>query len=433
MSRNGALVQYKEPSSGTQHRHNFVNRYLADDDLRKPSQDVAQAVYNATKQEVNRIVGSKTDTAYNSTTPNMKPGEAQFIKYTPKQQGDGHNSEATQRIIKMHEVQVDPLEPAKFKHKRIPKGPGSPPKTIMHSPPRKLTVKDQQDWKIPPCISNWKNAKGYTIPLEMRLSADGRTLQQHTINEKFAKLANSFYIVERQARKEIEERNKIQKTMAYKDYLKQEEKMREAASLARAEKNKILERTGEEAEEGKRRPAPDLTEEEEEAKKERDMFRYINKREQERERRIEVARSKKSKTARDEERDVSEKIALGQAQPTMSKESMYDQRLFNQTSGLESGFGDEDEYNAFDKPLFQDKTAASIYNIKEFNDDIDEPEAGAEGGKKNDIEKMLTRAPNRGFEGAGDKKSARNKPVEFEKHDDETFNLDNFINDGRRK
>lgn len=65
MSRNnGALVQYKEPSSGTQHRHNFVNRYLADDDLRKPSQEVAQAVYNATKQELNRIVGTKTDTAH---------------------------------------------------------------------------------------------------------------------------------------------------------------------------------------------------------------------------------------------------------------------------------------------------------------------------------------------------------------------------------
>lgn len=79
--------------------------------------------------------------------------------------------------------------------------------------------------------------------------------------------------------------------MAYKDYLKQEEKMREAASLARAEKNKILERTGEEPEEGKRRPAPDLTEEEEEAKKERDTFRYINKREQERERRLEVIRN----------------------------------------------------------------------------------------------------------------------------------------------
>lgn len=29
----------------------------------------------------------------------------------------------------------------------------------MHSPPRPLTVKDQQDWKIPPCVSNWKNSK----------------------------------------------------------------------------------------------------------------------------------------------------------------------------------------------------------------------------------------------------------------------------------
>jgi hypothetical protein len=32
-------------------------------------------------------------------------------------------------------------------------------------------------WNIPPCVSNWKNAKGFTIPLEMRLSADGRNLK----------------------------------------------------------------------------------------------------------------------------------------------------------------------------------------------------------------------------------------------------------------
>jgi SNW domain-containing protein 1 len=366
---------------------------------------------------------------------NLNTKEGQYIKYTPKQQGDGHNSEASQRIIKMHEVQVDPLEPAKFKHKRIPRGPGSPPKTIMHSPPRKLTVKDQQDWKIPPCISNWKNAKGYTIPLEMRLSADGRTLQEHTINEKFAKLANAFYVVERQARKDIDERNKIQKNMAYKDYLKQEEKMREAAAIARTEKNKILEKTADDTEETGKRPANPyiLQEEEEEAKKDRDMFRYINKREQERDRRFEVARNKKSKAARDAERDISEKIALGQAQPTVSKESMYDQRLFNQTSGLESGFGDEDEYNAFDKPLFADKTAASIYNIKEVPEDLDEAEPAA-GDKKNNLEKMLTRQPNRGFEGADkDKKGpTRNRPVEFERHE-EDFNLDQFINEGGKK
>jgi SNW domain-containing protein 1 len=30
---------------------------------------------------------------------------------------------------------------------------------------------------IPPCISNWKNNKGFTIPLDKRLAADGRGLQ----------------------------------------------------------------------------------------------------------------------------------------------------------------------------------------------------------------------------------------------------------------
>ena len=24
-----------------------------------------------------------------------------------------------------------------------------------------MSVKDQKDWKIPPCVSNWKNAKGW--------------------------------------------------------------------------------------------------------------------------------------------------------------------------------------------------------------------------------------------------------------------------------
>jgi len=46
----------------------------------------------------------------------------------------------------------------------------------MRSPPRKLTNKDMQDWKVPPCISNWQNAKGFTIPLHMRLQADGRNM-----------------------------------------------------------------------------------------------------------------------------------------------------------------------------------------------------------------------------------------------------------------
>lgn len=61
---------------------------------------------------------------------------------------------------------------------QIPRGPPEDPTPVMHSPPRKVTVADQEAWKIPPSISNWKNAKGYTIPLDKRLAADGRGLQE---------------------------------------------------------------------------------------------------------------------------------------------------------------------------------------------------------------------------------------------------------------
>jgi SNW domain-containing protein 1 len=102
---------------------------------------------------------------------------AQFgllCRYTPSQAGGNFNSGAKERIIKMHEMPVDPLEPPKFKHKKAPRGPPSPPVPVMHSPPKKISQKDMQDWKIPPCVSNWKNARGYTIPLDKRLAADGR-------------------------------------------------------------------------------------------------------------------------------------------------------------------------------------------------------------------------------------------------------------------
>jgi len=46
-----------------------------------------------------------------------------------------------------------------LRHTKVPRGPGSPPVPVMHSPPRPITQQDQKNWKIPPAISNWKNAK----------------------------------------------------------------------------------------------------------------------------------------------------------------------------------------------------------------------------------------------------------------------------------
>ena len=63
------------------------------------------------------------------------------------------------------------------------------------------------------------------------------------------------------------------------------------------------------------------------------LCREERRRERERERRLEAKDAhghKKSKLTRDRERDISEKIALGQANVRSTGEALYDQRLFNQ-------------------------------------------------------------------------------------------------------
>jgi SNW domain-containing protein 1 len=152
------------------------------------------------------------------------------------------------RIVRIKEVQEDPFAPAQYKKKRAPPGPGSPPEPITRSPPKKLSLKDQMEFKIPPCISNWKNPKGYTIPIEMRLSADGRTLKTPTVNEKFSHFTTALHLSEKQAKKELEEKARIQKTLKFREMQKKEEEMRQRAREAREEKDKIFKRTDQESE-----------------------------------------------------------------------------------------------------------------------------------------------------------------------------------------
>lgn len=54
---------------------------------------------------------------------------------------------------------------------------------------------DERDaWKIPPCISNWKNPKGYIISLDKRLATDGRDLQENTISDSFAYFSDGTFL-----------------------------------------------------------------------------------------------------------------------------------------------------------------------------------------------------------------------------------------------
>ena len=126
--------------------------------LQRPDEDEIKKSAAETSAALDKLVQGKLSAVQPTNLPSQ-PGAPTFIKYTPAQQGAAYASGAGQRIIRMQDMPIDPLEPPKFRHTKVPRGPGSPPVPVMHSPPRPLTVKDQQDWKIPPCISNWKNPK----------------------------------------------------------------------------------------------------------------------------------------------------------------------------------------------------------------------------------------------------------------------------------
>lgn len=138
-------------------------------EMERPSEDEVSNTTARTQAALQKLVSGKIK-ASNPKNVTSQVSNANYIRYTP-------NDDSKQRLIKMVDVVEDPLEPPRFKAKKIPRGPPSPPAPIMRSPPRKITAQDQKDWMIPPCVSNWKNNKGYTIPLDKRLAADGRGLQ----------------------------------------------------------------------------------------------------------------------------------------------------------------------------------------------------------------------------------------------------------------
>ena len=110
------------------------------------------------------------------------------------------------------------------------------------------------------------------------------------------------------------------------------------------------------------------------------------------------------------EKDISEKIALGQVQPSLNQ-NLIDSRLYNHTSGIDSGFKQDEEYNLYDKPLFQDRSKNGIFN-KNFG--ISENESNDEEYNKI-IEKINKRET--AFNGAISNKTfnqGENKNIDFD-------------------
>lgn len=206
-------------------------------------------------------------------------------------------------------------------------------------------------------------------------------------------------------------RAQLEKKVAQREKEKKEQKLVELAKKAREERAGI-------------RAAAERSEEE----RERDQLRHERHKERERDRRIsKAAPDKRSKLQRDKERDISEQIALGLASAPPSQEALFDQRLFNQSKGLDSGFaGDDDGYNVYDKAWRREgSTANAIYRPSK---NVDRDVYG------DDLEKLVQTSrfqPDKGFAGA-DRGQRRDGPVQFEKEEEDPFGLDKFLTEAKK-
>lgn len=384
---------------------------------------------------------------------------AEFVRYTPASTNRSHNSGAEQRIIKMVQAPVDPMEPPRFSQKKTPVAPPSPPVPVLHSPARKISKQEAADWVVPPAISNWKNNRGYTVPLDKRLASDAASHRDSRINDKFAALAETMYVAERTAREQVEQRAQIQRNVSLKAKEAKEKQLRNLAARARDERAGLgtwagahtggtadtydaqhLAATPGQASVGAARPtrdppapttgtdahggsnigngrielsrsgagsSPSIVQSPRRSRgsrfgsrtaladgvehrasgggsqsgdaeaRRRDEIREERRRERDRELRMREHHGedssgrptlKRSKLSRDRDRDMSERVALGQRPSEGSSgEAMYDQRLFNQGSsvrGMAAGFGGEDADAVYDRPLFDGGNSQSKFQYR---------------------------------------------------------------------
>ncbi|KAG9246424.1 SKIP/SNW domain-containing protein [Calycina marina] len=397
-------------------------------DLSRPDEDTIAATTERTKAALDLLVSGASTAANPKNVKVQGQRVSQFVRYQPSSQMG--NKQGSEKILRIVQRQQDPLEPPKFKHKKIPRGPPSPPAPVLRSPPRKLTAADQEAWKIPPAISNWKNPKGFTVALDKRLAADGRGLQDVTVSDKFAQMSEALFTADRHAREEVKQRNIMQQRLAEADKQKAEDRLRGLAAKAREEASNRGRRNSRtsRSRSGSYSDSRSGSDSEDEEVRERQKMREEKRREEERKLRQSRmgAERRVQAMAREQQRDISEKIALGIAKPTQSAETMFDSRLFNRTSGFDSGFNED---QAYDKPLFAAQDAiSSIYRPRQMDDD-DGDDGEAEMGKIQKSQRFGEALGKGTFKGTEDVE-AREGPVQFEKDTGDAFaNVDDFLKD----
>ncbi|VVT45874.1 uncharacterized protein SAPINGB_P000934 [Magnusiomyces paraingens] len=215
--------------------------------LDQPDQDTVRETTEKTQLALQKILDSKISAEKPKTSVvagSSTNSNATYVRYTPSSMMGESGGKSKQRIIKLVDVQNDPLAPPKFKHTKVVARPPSPPPPVLRSPPRKVTAEDQKNWYIPPSVSNWKNPKGFTIAIDKRMASDGRNIQTSTLSDNFAKLSEALAVADNKMRVEVSQRNAMKKKLQEKEEFERDERLRQLAHRAKAERDQTISNKG---------------------------------------------------------------------------------------------------------------------------------------------------------------------------------------------
>ncbi|KAE8775961.1 SNW domain-containing protein 1 [Hordeum vulgare] len=130
-----------------------------------------------------------------------------FAKYDPARRSTAFNSGAAGRTVSQSEMPFNPLAQLRRRFRRRPPRPSrSRPVPVPSSPPRPLPRRDQDDWKVPPCVYN-RQSPDKPQPA----SSGGAGKLDDQVDSNFARLSEALDAEEKEAREAFLIRNKSDK------------------------------------------------------------------------------------------------------------------------------------------------------------------------------------------------------------------------------
>ncbi|GAV27074.1 hypothetical protein PMKS-000535 [Pichia membranifaciens] len=351
---------------------------LHDYDSKKKLSETASKTKDALSKIVSRKLHNDKVTTLSSTSTNS---DTSYIRYTSAQLANLTNNEGLnapkQRIIKITDEKVDPMLPQKFRIRKAPDGPpadGFAPVLHDETNTEKLTKSDQKKWQIAPSVSNWKNNQGFIIGIENRLqnSNTPNKLTEQDIEkstQRFAALSDALKNAEQKAKEDLKTRANWRKRVESEEVARTQERLgrlaEEARNSRRTAQDTIADDSNVQEDDATSRNAPGGVN----SLSDKLQRRAERRRRAEEELRSEKISSKQKvrKLAKEQGRDISERVVLGvsEALRKKQKESIYDSELYLRTSHSVKEKPTDDLY---DKPLFSQEAAlGDIYRSRNIS------------------------------------------------------------------